>query len=285
MVKYITKDRLSHAGNLAAQSVLKQHQGMVKLNGDASKVVLKCKYMGTVREDEPLRSNTQVMFHWIVGDDSTNPFEQRTLACKLLHCDPKPHAPRQLKIHLLCSLLPEAIVEHQLVPAMQRFEQAHIRCRGLALAKEHDAQYQTTFLYVRHKRVEHVKLAHISGKKWLVHPGTVLSTTEVFSAIIEDEPIPKKNKAIVERMETIPPCELRSKLFAVANFQAECLRAKEETRAVDTGVADAMFDKDSSKWTKVPKHVFVLWSSSTADGVEEHHATEVSFSTLFKGRL
>ena len=54
---------------------------------------------------------------------------------------------------------------------------------------------------------------------------------------------------------------------------------------VNTGVAEAMFDKDTSKWTKIPKHVFVLWSSITADGVEEHHATEVPFSTLFKGRL
>ena len=284
MVKYITKDRLSDAGRQAALAVLKQHQGLLKLSGDAN-VALDCKYIGTAREDEPLRSNTQVVFHWIVGDDTTNPFEQRTLAGKLLHCDSKPQAPRQLKIHLLCSLLPEAIVERRLVPAMLKVANGtQIRCRGLALAKEHVAQYETTFLNVKYKRAEHVKLARISGKKWLVHPGTVLSTAEIFTAAVEEEPS-KKNNPIVERIEPIPRCELRSKLFAVASFQAELLRAKEERRAVDTGLADVLFDKDSSKWTRLPKQVFVLWSSQSSDGGEEHHATEVMFSTLFKGRL
>ena len=218
MVKLITADRLSDVGRQSAQCVLKQHQGLLKLSGDAN-VALDCKYIGTAREDEPLRSITQVVFHWIVADDTTNPFEQRPMAGKLLHCALKPQAPRQLKIHLLCSLLPEAIVERRLVPAMVKVANGtQIRCRGLALAKEHDAPYETTFLNVRNKRVEHVKLARVSGKKWLVHPGTVLSTTEIFTAAVEDEPSPKKNSPIVERMETIPRCEFRSKLFAVACF-------------------------------------------------------------------
>ena len=160
-----------------------------------------------------------------------------------------------------------------------------IRCRGLALAKEHVAQYETTFLNVKYKRAEHVKLARISGKKWLVHPGTVLSTAEIFNTVVEEEPCKKNKNPIVERIEPIPRCELRSKLFAVASFQAEVLRTKEERRAVDTGVADALFDKDSSKWTRLPKQVFVLWSSQSSESTEEHHATEVMFSTLFKGRL
>ena len=284
MVKLITADRLSDVGRQSAQCVLKQHQGLLKLSGDA-RVALDCKYVGTAREDEPLRSKTQVVFHWIVANDTTTPLEQRTMAGKLLHCALKPQAPRQLKIHLLCSLLPDAIVERQLVPAMKRFEQTQIRCRCLALAKEHDAPYATTFLNVRNKRVEHVKLARISGKKWLVHPGTVLSTTEIFAATVEDDPTPKKNNPVVERLETIPRCELRSKLFAVACFQAEKLRAKEETRAMDTEVADAMFDKDSSKWSRLPRQVFVLWSATAPEGAEEHYATEVMFSTLFNGRL
>ena len=239
-----------------------------------------------LREHEPLRSNTQIVFHWTVGDDTTNPFEQRTLAGKLLHCDPKPQAPRQLKNHLLCSLLPEAIVERRLVPAMLKVANGtQIRCRGLALAKDHVAQYETTFLNVKYKRAEQVKLSRISGKKWLVHPGTVLSTAEIFSAAVEEEPGKKNRHPIVERIESIPRCELRSKLFTMASFQAEFLRAKEERRAVDTGVADALFDKDSSKWTRLPKQVFVLWNTMSSEGGEEHYATEVMFSTLWNGRL
>ena len=89
----------------------------------------------------------------------------------------------------------------------------------------------------------------------------------------------------MERIEPIPPCDLLSKLFAIACFQAECIRAREERRPVDTGVADALFDKDTSKWKLIPKQVFVLWTSTTSEGTEEHHATEVIFLTLFKGRL
>ena len=54
---------------------------------------------------------------------------------------------------------------------------------------------------------------------------------------------------------------------------------------LNTVIGEQMFDKDTSKWTRLPKQVFVLWSSITIDGIEEHHATEVMFSTLFNGRL
>ena len=54
---------------------------------------------------------------------------------------------------------------------------------------------------------------------------------------------------------------------------------------MDTGVADALFDRDTSQWKRSPKQVFVLWSSTSSEGGEEHHATEVMFSSLFNGRL
>ena len=284
MVKPITNERLSHAGRNVAGPVLQKYQNMLKLCD--SKTTLQCKYIGTVREDEALRTRTQVKFHWIVGEDTSVPLEQTTFPGKLLHCNPKPKAPRQLKVRLVCQLLPEAIAERRLVPAMQKVaDGTRICCRSLALAKDHDAEYETTFLSMRNKRVEHVKLAHVSGKQWLVHPGTVLSTSEIFAATIEDPAVKKKKDVIAERMEAIPKCEQRSKLFAVACFQAESLRAKTELRAMDTVIGEQMFDKDTLKWTRLPKQVFVLWSSTTSDGAREHHATEVMFWTLFNGRL
>ena len=191
MGKLITNERLSHASHNAAESVLRDHQKMLKLS--ETKTTLQCKFIGTVNEDEQLRTTTQVKFHWIVGEDTSSPLEQTTFPGKILHCNPKPKAPRQLKVRLLCQLLPEAIAERRLVPAMQKVaDGTQIRCRSLALAKDHDAEYETTFLSTRNKRVEHVKLAYISGKKWLVHPGTVLSISEIFAATIEEPAVRKK---------------------------------------------------------------------------------------------
>ena len=284
MGKLITNERLSHAGHNAAESVLRDHQNMLKLSG--TKTTLQCKYIGTVNEDEQLRTTTKIKFHWIVGEDTSAPLEQTTFPSKILHCNPKPRAPKQLKVRLVCQLLPEAIAERRLLPGMQRVaDGTRICCRSLALAKHHDAEYETTFLSMRNKRVEHVKLAHVSGKQWLVHPGTVLSTSEIFATTIEDPAVKNKKDVIVERMEAIPKCEQRSKLFAVACFQAESLRAKTELRAIDTVIGEQMFDKDTLKWTRLPKQVFVLWSSITSDGIEEHHAEEVMSSTLFNARL
>ena len=237
MGKLITNERLSHAGHHAAGSVLRDHQNMLKLSG--TKTTLQCKYIGTVNEDEQLRTTTQVKFHWIVGEDTSAPLEQTTFPGKILHCNPKPKAPRQLKVRLVCQLLPEAIADRRLVPAMQKVaDGTQIRCRSLALAKDHDAEYETTFLSMRNKRVEHVKLAHVSGKKWLVHPGTVLSISEIFAATIEEPTVKKKKDVIAEHLEAIPKCEQLSKLFAVACFQAESLRAKTESRAMDTVIGE-----------------------------------------------
>ena len=224
-------------------------------------------------------------FAWQI--DGAETIEQKTFVCKALHNGGLGKPPRLLKLPLLCAILPEAITQRRLVPAMAKYDLHQIRCRGLARARPHDEPYDTVFLNMRGKKVEHVKLACISGKNWLVHPGQVLTPTQITKVEIDDE-VNKKTKrhpVVVERIEQIPPCELRSKLFAIACFQAECMRAREECRPVDTNVSDALFDKDTSKWKRSPKQVFVLWTSTTSDGTEEHHATEVNFSTLFKGRL
>ena len=118
MGKLITNERLSHASHNAAESVLRDHQKMLKLSG--TKTTLQCKFIGTVNEDEQLRTTTQVKFHWIVGEDTSSPLEQTTFPGKILHCNPKPKAPRQLKVRLLCQLLPEAIAERRLLLAMQK---------------------------------------------------------------------------------------------------------------------------------------------------------------------
>ena len=145
MGKLITNERLSHAGHNAAGSVLRDHQNMLKLSG--TKTTQQCKYIGTVNEDEQLRTTTQVKFHWIVGEDTSAPLEQTTFPSKILHCNPKPRAPKQLKVRLVCQLLPEAIAERRLVLAMQKVaDGTHICCRSRALAKDHDAEYETTFL-------------------------------------------------------------------------------------------------------------------------------------------
>ena len=99
MGKLITNERLSHAGHHAAGSVLRDHQNMLKLSG--TKTTLQCKYIGTVNEDEQLRTTTQVKFHWIVGEDTSAPLEQTTFPCKILHCIPKPKNPDSSK-HAEC---------------------------------------------------------------------------------------------------------------------------------------------------------------------------------------
>ena len=276
----ITSDRLSNAGDQASKNVLKAVCELLELSSQ-TQVNLQCKFKGSVREDEPLHTQTSVAFSWQI--DGSESIEQHTFACKALHNGGLKKAPRPLKLPLVCAVLPEAIVERRLVPRMAKH--AQVRCRSLARVKHHDERYDAVLLDTRGKKVEHVKLAHVSGNKWLVHPGQALTPTHIITAEIPENEKKKQKPVVIERIEPIPPCELRSKLFAVASLHAECLRAKAEMRAADTGVADAMFDKDTSKWTKIPKNVFVLWSSITADGVEEHHATEVPFSTLFKGRL
>jgi hypothetical protein len=174
---------------------------------------------------------------------------------------------------------------------MRTFDVEQIKCHGLALAKPHTGPYETTVLKAPGKgsRVEHVKLAHISGDQWLVHPGTVLTPAQMFATRVEEETLTsskKKQNPVMSHMEPIPQCELRSKLFAFACLQAELTRAKEEGRLVNTEVAHASFDKAAFQIApRIPKQVFVLWSATTREGLQEHRATEVMFSSLYKGRL
>ena len=133
-------------------------------------------------KDAPLRSTTKLVYIWQV--EGAEPMEHRTLACKMLHCVGKSNVPRPLKVPLLCSILPHAIEERRLVPAMHQYNREQIHCHGLAVALDHEGTYDTTILNVRGKRVEHLKLAQISGNRWLVHPGTLLTPSEIFPTTI-----------------------------------------------------------------------------------------------------
>ena len=64
-----------------------------------------------------------------------------------------------------------------------------IHCHALAVAKKHDGSYETVVLSTDDdkSRVEHLKLAHVSGQKWVVHPGTSLSPSLLFVTEIPEE--------------------------------------------------------------------------------------------------
>ena len=133
--------------------------------------------------------------------------------------------------------------------------------------------------------MQHVKLAHISGDEWLVHPGRVLSVAEMFPIALKEEPTTsgKRKQPGTVIMEPMPECELRNKLFAVANFRAELSRAKAEGRDIVKENAHALFETDLSKVERLPKQVFVLWSAMTPEGRLEH-ASDVMVSSLYQKR-
>ena len=233
---------------------------------------------------------------WTV--DGVGPFEHKTFVNKILHGKPgvrKIYAPRAARLALIYALMPEMLARQRLVQSMRSKASSDVRitCHGLFTAKKHEEAYETTLLQMQSKRkaVEHIKLACIDGNKWLVHPGTILTPAYTFATEVEgdvdDTPQGKRAKqtkpVIVEKMQCIPQCEQRDRLFAVASFQAEVVRATALKRTVDTGAAHARFDKVIAG--KPPKQVFVLWRSTTSEGLVVEHADEVAFSTLYSKRL
>ena len=158
------------------------------------------------------------------------------------------------------------------------------------VAKKHEGSYETVVLSTddANRKVEHLKLAHVSGQKWVVHPSTPLSPSFLFlTEIPEERPQNKRKKTsskqdIVDKIEPIKDEEAPAKLFAVANHIAEVQRAKIEKREVDTEVAHALFDK-SLPQTKIPKKVFVLWKAIGSGSKE--HVSEVVFKTLLHKRV
>ena len=197
------------------------------------------------------------------------------------------HAPLQVRSALIWYLLPHLMPKKRSLPVIARLPpEVMIHCHALAVAKKHDGSYETVVLSTDDdkSRVEHLKLAHVSGQKWVVHPGTSLSPSLLFVTEIPEECSQSKRRkasskaVLVDKIEPIKKEEDLSKLFAVANHIAEVERARIEEREVDTEVAHALFDK-SFPHPKIPKQVFVLWSAT--DGDSKEHVSEVAFKTLF----
>ena len=121
------------------------------------------------------------------------------------------------------------------------------------------------------------------GDDWLVHPGRALSVADMFQSSVKEEPATnngkRKNPGMIVAMEPMPECEQRDKLYAVANFRAEVLRAKREGQEVVPHIAHALFEKDYSNVGRIPKQFFVLWSAKTPE-LRLEHATEVLLSSL-----
>ena len=200
---------------------------------------------------------------------------------------PKMHAPKKVKTALIWHLLPHLVPKQRSLPFLaQLAPEVTVHCHALAVARKHEGSYETVVLSAGHgkRKAEHLKLAHVSGQKWVVHPGTSLSPSLLFAAKIPEESSQSKRRktssepVIVDKIEPIEEGEPLSKLFAVANHIAEVNRARIEKREVDTAVAHAFFDK-SLPHPKMPKQVFVLWSA-TGSGSEER-VSEVAFNTLF----
>ena len=279
----ITQERLQEGGERVKKELFKRTCAALKHNGE-SQVVLECKYKGTKSEDAPLHTNTQVIYTWSLRGHST---DHETIACKMLHGAVKICAPRVLKQRLARVLLAEVVVQRRLVPAMQAFEPTQLQCHAIAVPKRHTGNYETTYITKLGKRIEHVKLAHISRNEFFVHPGTVLSIAEMFPVSVKEE-IPasgKRKNPVLVPMKPLRECELRSRLFAVAGFRAELARAKAEGRDIIKEAAHALFEDISDIARRLPKQVFVLWSSTTPEGGKQEYASEAMLSDLCEARL
>ena len=188
---------------------------------------------------------------------------------------------------LIWHLLPHMVAKQRSLPFIVRVTpEVKVHCHALAVAKKYEESYETVVLAGDNgkRRAEHLKLARVTSSKWVVHPGTALSTSLMFITDIPDDCSQNKrhklNKAVVvDKIEPIKNQDALSKLFAVAHLLAEVKKAKIEKREVDTDVAHGHFDKCVPQ-PKIPKQVFVLWN----DGCEER-VNEVSFSSLFHQRI
>ena len=164
---------------------------------------------------------------------------------------------------------------------MLKSKKGDVTCRAVAVAKPHDGEYETTFIHVGGRRVEHIMCAKISGDTWLLHPGGVLHHSDLFKTEVRQNKQPRLN-APTQKIDPIRPCEQLNKLMAIAHWRAEIERACLEGRDPDMKIADEKFIKNPFEFGK-KKHVFVLWSS-LSEGVREHHLNEVSLSSLAKFR-
>ena len=198
------------------------------------------------------------------------------------------HAPRQVKMALIWYLLPHLVPKLRSLPVIaQLAPKVTMHWHALAVAKKHEGSYEAVVLSTDEasRGVEQLKVAHVSGQKWVVHPSTSLSPSFLFvTEIPEERPQNKRKKTsskqdIVDKIEPIKDEEAPAKLFAVANHIAEVNRARIEKRKVNTAVAHAFFKK-SLPHPKTPKQMFVLWSA-VGSGSEER-VSEVDFNKLFQ---
>ena len=123
---------------------------------------------------------------------------------------------------LIWYLLPHVIAKQRSLPFVARVApEMEIHCHALAVARKHELTYDTVVLSGGNRRAEHLKLAHVTGSKWVVHPGTALSTSFLFLTDVPDECSQNKrhkSKAVVvDKIEPIKNEEALSKLFAVAH--------------------------------------------------------------------
>ena len=57
------------------------------------------------------------------------------------------------------------------MPAMGKHKDDEVKCCGIAVARPFPGDYETTFAMQGGRRREFIKAAHISGTKFLCHPG------------------------------------------------------------------------------------------------------------------
>ena len=69
------------------------------------------------------------------------------------------------------------------------------------------------------------------------------------------------------------------KLYAVAHFKAESVRAKMEGRAVNMETATGNFKVDVCQWGRAPRNVFVIWSHRKPDGTRECELAELPYKS------
>ena len=199
-------------------------------------------------------------------------------ASKSLHA--KLSVPTELKIPLLCVCLPAKIMRHRLVPAMNAHNEAE--CRGIAIARQANADVRTTFITMCGRRVEHIMCAHVADDVWLCHPGGLLSPRDLVKVNVDATEGVKKARmaAPTHRLEFMAPSEKLDKLMAIAQLWAEVARADVEARAVDLGAAEELFNNNPLEWGCRPKEVFVLWCYKTPEGGWVPQATEMVLKLL-----
>ena len=227
-------------------------------------------------------STTRVAYEWGIKDVGC--IKNEIFVGKVLHASwlvP----PYSIKTPMLVCCLPAAVTAHRTVPGMLKYDKGDVACRAIVVAKPcDDDDYETTFLNVGGRRVEHIKCARISGDVWLVHPGGTLHPKDLLKTELQSDSKKAKLSGPIQKTEVVRRDALGN-LMAYAHWQAEMDRAKMEGLEPDLAKADELFLKDPFAWAKTPKQVFVMWSAKRGEGEPwEQRLTEVYLNSLVKRR-